>query len=340
MGKILTFGEIMLRLTPQDGHVFLQNDILEATFGGGEANVAVSLANLGDDAAFLTCLPENPIGQAAINSMRYFGVDTTNVIRCGERIGVYYMEKGASQRPSRVIYDRKNSSIATSTLADYDWERIFDGVDWLHFTGITPALSASMREVTRVCLEEAKKRGVTVSCDLNYRKKLWTTQEAYAAMTSYMPYVDVCIGNEEDAEKVLGIKAENTNVDAGEVNYDSYRQVAQKMKDAYGFSHVAISLRTSISASDNDWAAMLYDGNDYHFSRTYHIHIFDRVGGGDSFAGGLIHALHSNMSGQDAIEFAVAASCLKHSIQGDFSRFTVADVESLIKGGGSGRVQR
>ena len=340
MGKIITFGEIMLRLMPEDGHRLLQNDRLEATFGGGEANVAVSLANYGEDAAYVTALPDNAVAQACINSMRYFGVDTSMILRQGERMGVYYVEKRQSQRPSKVIYDRKYSAISQVKRGDFDWDKIFEGADWFHFTGITPALSEELRVICLDACQAAKKHGVTISCDLNYRKNLWSTQEAFDTMTKLVPYVDVCIANEEDADKVLGIKAKNTDVDSGVLSADGYREVAAEISRKYGCSKVAITLRSSISANDNKWAGMLYSSGEYYFSKSYDIRIWDRVGGGDSFGGGLIYALHHGKSGQDAIEFAIAASCLKHSIQGDFNRVTVSEVESLMHGSGSGRVQR
>ncbi len=340
MGKILTFGEIMLRLMPEDGHRLLQTNRLEATFGGGEANVAVSLANYGADAAYLTCLPNNAVAQAAINSLRYFGVDTSRILRQGERIGTYYVEKGQAQRPSRVIYDRKYSAIAMAKSEDFDWDKLFDDVSWFHFTGITPALSDNMVEVTREALIAAKAKGITVSCDLNYRKNLWSTARAQEVMREFMPYVNVCIANEEDAEKVLGVKAVDADVDGGKLCYDSYKEVADKLKADYGFDYVAVTLRTSISANDNRWAGLLFDGAEYHISKSYDIHVFDRVGGGDSFGGGLIYALSNKYESAKAIEFAVAASCLKHSIQGDFNRVTLQEVNALMGGDSTGRVQR
>ena len=340
MGKIITFGEIMLRLMPEDGHRLLLNDRLEATFGGGEANVAVSLANYGEDAAYVTALPDNAVAQACINSMRYFGVDTSMILRQGERMGVYYVEKGQSQRPSKVIYDGKYSAISQVKRGDFDWDKIFEGADWFHFTGITPALSEELRVICLDACQAAKKHGVTISCDLNYRKNLWSTQEAFDTMTKLVPYVDVCVANEEDADKVLGIKAKNTDVDSGVLSADGYREVAAEISRKYGCSKVAITLRSSISANDNKWAGMLYSSGECYFSKSYDIRIWDRVGGGDSFGGGLIYALHHGKSGQDAIEFAIATSCLKHSIQGDFNRVTVSEVESLMHGSGSGRVQR
>ena len=340
MSKLVTFGEIMLRLSPNGYNRFLQDDQLQATFGGGEANVAVSLANFGIDSTYVTKLPDHAIGQAAINALRYFGVDTSKITRGGDRIGVYYMEKGASQRGSVCIYDRKHSSIADSNAGDFDWDDIFEGADWFHFTGITPALGENLVEICKTACKKAKEKGITVSCDLNYRGKLWTRQEANKAMSDICRYVDVCIANEEDAKDVFGIEAENTDITGGKLNKDGYKSVAKQLADKFGFKKVAITLRSSISASDNDWAAMLYDGEDYYFSKEYHLHIVDRVGGGDSFGGGLIYSLLSGKNSKDAIEFAVAASALKHSIEADFNRVTVTEVEKLAGGDGSGRVQR
>ena len=340
MAKVITFGELMLRLAPEGYHRFVQADKFVATFGGGEANVAVSLANYGIDAAFVTKFPKHEIGQMAINSLREFGVDTSMIVRGGDRVGVYFVEKGASQRPSKVIYDRANSAIALAKPEDFDWNKIFEGVEWFHFTGITPALNPS---VAGICLEAcrvAKAKGVTVSCDLNYRKKLWTREEARETMTKLMPYVDVCISNEEDAHDVFGIDAENTDIDAGKVDHEGYKSVARQLMDKFGFKKVAITLRSSISANDNDWAALLYDGKEYCFSKSYHMHIVDRVGGGDSFGGGLIYSQLMGYSTQESIEFAVAASCLKHSIEGDYNMVSVDEVKALAGGSGRGRVQR
>ena len=340
MKKAVTFGEIMLRLAPEGYYRFVQADKYGATYGGGEANVAVSLANFGVDARFVTKLPEHEIGQAAVNSLRRFGVNTDYITRGGDRVGIYFLEKGASQRPSKVIYDRAGSSIATAASDDFDWDRIFDGVDWFHFTGITPALGDNVARITLEALKAAKDKGIDVSCDLNYRKNLWSKQKAGEVMTKLMPYVDVCIANEEDANAVFGIKAENTDVSGGKLNYDGYRQVACRLAEKFGFKKVAITLRTSISANDNKWAAMLYDGKDYYFSKSYDVHIVDRVGGGDSFGAGLIYSLLEGFDMQSSLEFAVAASCLKHSIEGDFNMVSVSEVQKLAKGDGSGRVQR
>ena len=340
MKKVVTFGELMLRLAPEGYYRFAQAETFGATFGGGEANVAVSLANYGLDAAFVTKLPTHEIGQMAVNSLRRYGVDTSYITRGGDRVGIYYLEKGASQRPSKVIYDRAYSAIALASKEDFDWEKIFDGAEWFHFTGITPALGDNVAEICLEAVKAAKKLGLKVSCDLNYRKKLWTREKAGKVMAELMPYVDVCIANEEDASDVFGIKAENTNIEGGKIDGEGYKEVAKKLKDRFGFSYVAITLRSSISANDNDWAAMLYDGNDCYFSRKYHMHIVDRVGGGDSFGAGLIYAMLDGKDAQGIIEFAVAASCLKHSIEGDYNMVSVAEVESLAGGNASGRVQR
>ena len=340
MAKVVTFGELMLRLAPEGYYRFLQADKLGATFGGGEANVAVSLANYGLDAAFVTKLPKHDIGQMAVNSLRKFGVDTSMIVRGGERVGIYFLEKGASQRPSKVIYDRAYSAIALAKPEDFDWKKIFDGAEWFHFTGITPALNPTVAEICLEACKAAKEAGVKVSCDLNFRKKLWSREEARETMTKLMPYVNVCISNEEDAYDVFGISAENTDIESGKVNHEGYKSVARQLMDKFGFEKVAITLRSSISANDNDWAALLYDGKDYCFSKTYHMHIVDRVGGGDSFGGGLIYALLNGYGTQEAIEFAVAASCLKHTIEGDYNCVTVDEVKSLAGGSGSGRVQR
>ena len=340
MKKVVTFGELMLRLAPEGYYRFVQAETFGATFGGGEANVAVSLANYGLDAAFVTKLPTHEIGQMAVNSLRRYGVDTSYITRGGDRVGIYYLEKGASQRPSKVIYDRAYSAIALASKEDFDWEKIFDGAEWFHFTGITPALGDNVAEICLEAVKAAKKLGLKVSCDLNYRKKLWTREKAGKVMAELMPYVDVCIANEEDASDVFGIKAENTDIEGGKIDGKGYKEVAKKLKDRFGFSYVAITLRSSISANDNDWAAMLYDGNDCYFSRKYHMHIVDRVGGGDSFGAGLIYAMLDGKDAQGIIEFAVAASCLKHSVEGDYNMVSVAEVESLAGGNASGRVQR
>ncbi len=338
--RVITFGELMLRLAPQGYMRFIQTDAYEATYGGGEANVAISLANYGLEAAFVSKMPKHEIGQAGVNSLRRYGVDTSFITRGGERVGIYYLEKGASQRPSKVVYDRAGSAIATAEEKDFDWDKIFDGADWFHFTGITPALGDNIAAITLQAVKVAKARGITVSCDLNYRKKLWSKEKACQVMEQLCKYVDVCIANEEDAADVFGIHATGTDVTSGHVNHEGYKEVAQKLAQRFGFKKVAITLRTSISANDNKWAAMLYDGKDFYFSKQYNVHIVDRVGGGDSFGGGLIYACLQDFPAQEAIEFAVAASCLKHSIEGDYNLVTVEEVLKLAQGDGSGRVQR
>lgn len=338
--KVVTFGEIMLRLAPEGYYRFIQAETYGATYGGGEANVAVSLANYGLNASFVTKLPTHEIGQAGINALRRFGVDTADIVRGGDRVGIYFLEKGASQRPSKVIYDRAGSSIATATTKDFDWDRILDGADWFHFTGITPALGDNVAAICLEACKAAKEKGITVSCDLNYRNKLWSKEKAGNVMGELCQYVDVCISNEEDANDVFGIRAAGTDVTTGQVNHEGYRDVAKQLTDRFGFRKVAITLRSSISANDNKWAAMLYDGTDCYFSKEYLMHIVDRVGGGDSFGGGLIYACLQDMPAQDTIEFAVAASCLKHSIEGDFNQVSVDEVMKLAGGDASGRVQR
>ncbi len=338
--KIITFGELMLRLAPEGYLRFVQSDKFEATFGGAEANVAVSLANYGENVAFVTKLPAHEIGQMAVNSLRKFGVDTNKIARGGNRVGIYYCEKGASQRPSKVIYDRAGSAIADATSSDFDWKSILEGAKWFHVTGITPALSKNAAEITIEACKTAKEMGITVSTDLNYRKKLWTKEEAKAVMTEVCKYVDYCIANEEDAKDVFGIEAENTDIESGKLNREGYISVAKQLTETFNFKGVAITLRESISANDNKWSAMLYTDGEAYFSRKYDMHIVDRVGGGDSFGAGLIYSIINGFDNQKAIEFAVAASCLKHSIEGDYNMVSVAEVENLAKGSGSGRVQR
>lgn len=338
--KVVTFGEIMLRLAPEGYYRFVQAENYGATYGGGEANVAVSLANYGFDASFVTKLPAHEIGQAGVNALRRFGVDTSHIVRGGDRVGIYFLEKGASQRPSKVIYDRAGSAIAAASKEDFDWNTILEGADWFHFTGITPALSDTMADICIEACKAAKEKGIVISCDLNYRNKLWSKEKAGKVMGEICQYIDVCIANEEDAQDVFGIHAANTNVAAGEVNHEGYKDVAKQLADRFGFSKVAITLRESISANDNNWSAMLYDGKDYFFSKKYKMHIVDRVGGGDSFGGGLIAASLNGYDSQQTIEFAVAASCLKHSIEGDFNQVSIDEVLKLAGGDASGRVQR
>ena len=340
MAKIVCFGEIMGRLNPEGYLRLRQAKTLEISYCGGEANVAVSLANYGMDAKYVTKLPDNALGQCAIDELRRFGVGTDDIVLGGERLGMYYVEKGASQRPSKVIYDRKYSSISQASREDFDWEKILEGAEWFHFTGITPALGENLPDICLDALKVCKAKGISVSCDLNFRKKLWSREKAGEVMATLMPYVDVCIANEEDAYDVFGIKATDTDLTGGKLNKDGYREVAKKLMDRFGFKKVAITLRTSLSATDNLWAGMLYDGKDYCFSKEYAIHIVDRVGGGDSFGGGLVYALMNGYSTQEAVEYAVAASCLKHTIELDFNMVSVDEVKALMGGDGSGRVQR
>lgn len=340
MGKIVTLGEIMLRLSTPGQERFIQADSFDVCYGGGEANVAVSLANFGYDVSFVTKLPKNEIGDSAIAALRKYNVDCSDIVRGGSRVGIYFLETGASVRPSKVVYDRAHSSISEAKPEDFDFDRIFEDAEWFHFTGITPAISDTAAEVTKAALIAAKKKGITVSCDLNFRKKLWTSEKAQKVMTDLMQYVDVCIGNEEDAEKVLGFKPGKTDVTSGNLELEGYRDIFRQMVDRFHFRYVVSSLRESISASDNNWSAAIYDGNEFYHSRTYKLHIVDRVGGGDSFAAGLICGLMDGKNGKDALEFAVAASALKHTIPGDFNYVTRDEVLALAGGDGSGRVQR
>ena len=338
--KTITFGEVMLRLaTP--GHLRLnQTPVLEMTFGGGEANVAVSLALLGEEAGFVTRLPKNDVAEACIQKIRGLGVDTSKILRGGERVGIYFLESGASQRASTVTYDRAHSSISEIDPASLKWEEILKGADWFHFTGITPALSDKAAQASLEGAKAAKKLGLTVSCDLNFRKKLWSSEKASQVMAPIMEFVDICIANEEDAEKVFGVKAGATEVTEGKLDHSRYVEVATKLTERFKFKGVAITLRESFSASHNGWSGLYFTGGKAGFSRRYDLEIVDRVGGGDSFAAGLIYALGKKKSPQDAIEFAVAASCLKHSISGDFNLVKLSEVEALLAGDGSGRVQR
>ena len=340
--KVVTFGEIMMRLNPVGYLRFVQSDRFETTYAGGEANVAVSLANYGVDAAFVSKVPAHEIGQCAVNELRRYGVDTSRMVRGGDRLGIYFCEKGASQRASKVIYDRANSAIALAAPEDFDWDAIFEGVDWFHWTGITPALGGNLPEICLAACKAAKAHGVTVSCDLNFRKKLWTSQQAGETMGKLLPYVDVCIANEEDAKDVFGIEAEGTDIEGGKLNHEGYISVARQLSARFGCKKVAITLRGSLSASVNDWAGMLYSAEEDRacFSTTYRIQIVDRVGGGDSFGGGLIYSLLSGYDDQKAIDFAVAASCLKHTVEHDFNQVSVAEVSALAAGNASGRVQR
>lgn len=338
--KVITFGEIMMRLNPVGYERFVQANTYVSTFAGAEANVAVSLANYGVNAAFVSKLPEHEIGQAAVNSLRKFGVDTSLITRGGDRVGIYYCEKGASQRPSKVIYDRAYSAIALAKEEDFDWDKIFEGASWFHFTGITPALSDNMADITIEACKKAKEKGIKISCDLNFRKKLWSKEKANKVMSEVCKYVDYCIANEEDAKDVFNIEADNTDINKGKLNREGYISVAKKLTERFNFEGVAITLRESITANDNNWSAMLYNNGQAYFSRKYAMHIVDRVGGGDSFGAGLIYSLINKYEPQKAIEYAVAASCLKHSIEGDYNMVSVKEVETLMGGNASGRVQR
>lgn len=340
MAKVVTMGEIMLRLSTNGNSRFVQSNNFGVVYGGGEANVAVSLANYGHDAYFVSKLPAHEIGQCAVNSLRQLGVNTTFIARGGERVGIYFLETGASMRPSKVIYDRAHSSISEAKAEDFDFDAIFEGAEWFHWTGITPALGKQAQQVIEQALICAKKHGVTVSVDLNYRKKLWTPAQAQKCMTNLMKYVDVCIGNEEDAEKCLGFKPGKTDVTSGDLELDGYKDIFTKMKEQFGFKYIATSLRESHSASDNGWSALAYDGKEFYRSKKYEIRIVDRVGGGDSFSGGFIHGLLKYGDYKQALEFAVAASALKHTIPGDFNLVSESEVETLMNGDASGRVQR
>lgn len=338
--KVVCFGEIMMRLSPPGMKRFTQAESFDVVYGGGEANVAVSLANYGLDSYFVTKLPANPLGDAAVNHLRRYGVRTDYIKRGGDRMGIYFLEMGASQRPSKVVYDRANSAISQVKPGEFDWETILEGASWFHVTGITPALSDQAADAALEAVKVAKSKGCTVSTDLNYRKKLWSPEKANKVMSELVKYVDVAIGNEEDAEKVFGIKAPDSDITAGELSIDGYKYVAAELAKRFDFHMVAITLRESISASDNNWAALLYSGGEFFLSRKYPIHIVDRVGGGDSFAGGLIYSILAGKPTKDALEFAVAASCLKHTIFGDFNLVSVDEVETLAGGDASGRVQR
>lgn len=342
MSKFLTFGELMLRLKSPGRERLMQSPSLEATFGGGEANVAVSLANFGLDSEFLSVIPSNAVGDAAISELRRFNVGTDKIIRTEGRMGIYYLETGANQRPSKVIYDRAYSAISLFKPEGYDWDSIYDNVTWLHISGITPAISEETKDASIMAVKEAKKRGVTVSIDLNYRKNLWKYGvEAKDVMCVMTQYADIIIANEEDCQKSLGLECKS-NVEGGKLDNEDYRNLSNSLLEKYpNVKKVAITLRESKSADINFWAAALNNGTDFIVSRKYEMYdIVDRVGGGDSFAGGLIYGLNVLGDDKQALEFAVAASCLKHSIDGDFNRVTVDEVMKLAKGDGSGRVQR
>lgn len=340
MGRVVTFGELMLKLSPVGYGRLIQAHQFNVEYSGAEANVAVSLSMFGIPTSFVSVVPNNAIGEAAINSLRHYGVDTSMVEKKGDRIGIYFAEKGASQRPSVVVYDRKGSAITCASRNDFDWDAIFADAEWFHFTGITPALSDSLAAICLEACRVAKRKGVTISCDLNYRKKLWSREKACQVMTEICQYVDVCIANEEDAADVFGINAGCSDVNKGMINEQSYVSVARQLLQKFNFKYVAITLRESISASDNNWSAILFNGKKIYSSRKYAIHLVDRIGGGDSFGAGLVYSLLGKCDCQHALEFAVAASCLKQTIEGDFNQVTVDEVESLINSNGTGRIQR
>ncbi|NLO08327.1 MAG: sugar kinase [Clostridiales bacterium] len=340
MAKVITMGEIMLRLSTPGYQRFIQSDSFDVCYGGGEANVAVSLANYGHDAYFVSKVPKNPIGDSAVAALRKFNVNCKYIAKGGDRLGIYFLETGASMRASNVVYDRAASSIAEADVSDFDFDSIFEGADWFHFTGITPAISDKAAILTEEALKAAKRKNITVSVDLNYRKKLWTTEKAQRIMTNLMQYVDVCIGNEEDAEKVLGFKPGKTDVTSGELELAGYKDIFEQMVKKFNFKYVVSSLRESYSASDNGWSACIYDGKEFYQSKKYDIRIVDRVGGGDSFAAGLICGLLDGKPMRDALEYGVAASALKHTIPGDFNMVSRAEVDALVGGDASGRVQR
>jgi len=340
MKKIVTFGEIMLRLAPPGYRRFVQADVFEATYGGAEANVAVSLANFGMNSLFVTKLPDHEIGQAAVNTLRRYGVDTSKIVRGGDRIGVYYLEKGASQRASKVIYDRKGSAIAEAKKDEFDWDAVFDNAGWFHFTGITPALSDNAAAACLAACKKAAEKGIRISCDLNYRKTLWGRDKAREVMSGLMDYVDVCVLNEEDAADVFSISAKNTDVESGKLSREGFTEVARILAGRFSFDVVGVTLRSSQTANDNNWSAMLYDGEECCFSDEYPLHIVDRVGAGDSFSAALIYSLIKGYATQEAVEFAAAVSCLKHSVEGDFNLVGLDEINSLVGGNASGRIKR
>ncbi len=338
--KIITFGEIMLRLNPPEYRRIQQAESFEVHYGGSEANVAAFLAQVGFDAYFVTKVPDNALGEACIWHLRKFGVKTDWVVLGGERLGIYFLEVGASQRPSKVVYDRAHSAISQAHEDDFPWKVIFEGARWFHFSGITPALGGNLPKIVGKALKIAKEKGLIVSCDLNYRAKLWSAEEAQKVMIPFMKYVDVLIANEEDIVKVLGMKVEGLDLKTGEINREGYVAVAEEMARRFGFKVIGITLRESLSASVNMWSALVYEQGQAYFSKRYKVHIVDRVGAGDSFAGGLIYACLKDLSPQEKVEFAVAASCLKHTIPGDFAVLNEEEVAKLAGGVTSGRVER
>lgn len=340
--KIVTFGEIMLRLSPQGNRRLFQTPVLETSFCGAEANVAVALSKFGKQAGFVTRLPDNEPGKAVVSELRRHAVDTSGIVLGGERLGILYAEKGASQRPSRIVYDRKHSSIAEASPSDFDWDSIFEGADWFHITGITPALSESLERISLEAVRAAKRLGLTVSCDLNFRSKLWSSEKAGSVMPAIMEFTDVCIGNEEDAEKVFGIKAGSTDSDSGKLDKDGYFETARQLADKFGLKFVAFSQRASISADENDWSGLLYSAEEdkIYASEQYRIRLVDRIGGGDAFAAGLIYGLHSGFTAQRTVDFAAASGCLNQTIEGDFCLMDAAEVFALIDGDKFGRIKR
>ena len=340
-GKVVTFGEIMLRLATNRRERFTQAREFEVTYGGGECNVAVSLAIFGVDSYYVSAIPNNDIGQACINYVRQWGVDTSYVLRQGKRLGIYFLESGAAMRASKVIYDRAGAAISELKTGQVDWESVFSGKDWFHFTGITPAISKSAAEVTTEAARAARELGLTVSADMNYRRNLWSAEEAQATMKPLMQYVDIAIGNEEDAEKSLGVAAEGVDVTSGELDVEVYRNVVNTLVERFGFKKVGITLRESHSADDNDWSAVYFDGREVLVGRKYPVRIVDRVGGGDAFSAGIIYGnLQDGWSSRQTLDFAVAASALAHTFHGDFNLVTVSEVMAVAGGDTSGRVQR
>ncbi len=338
--KVLAFGEILVRMSAPGFNRFLQTDSYLTTYTGAEANICVFLSLNGVEAEFLTKLPVNDIAECSLAALHKYGVRTDNVLRGGDRIGLYYIERGASQRPSKLVYDRKYSSIAMAQPEEFDWDALLEGVDLFTFSGITPALGGALPRICQDACEAAKIKGIPVVADLNYRGNLWTPTEARIVMRELAPYVDVLVGNEDDADKCLGIKPKNTDVTKGNLNKEGYLEVAREISETFGCKTVAFTLRTSFSASDNGWAGMLFQGGEAYFSKEYRIHLVDRVGGGDSFTSGLIYSLIHHYDAQKSIDFAVAASCLKQTIEMDFNLSTVAEIERLANGDASGRVQR
>ncbi|MCW3125090.1 MAG: sugar kinase [Bacteroidetes bacterium] len=334
--KVVTFGEIMMRLSAPGHERFVQSTSFDATYGGSEVNVAVALATYGHQGVFVTKVPDNELGQAAINHVRRYGVDVQHIARGGKRLGLYFLEHGASMRASQVIYDRAGSSISEAEISDFDFDKILEGADWFHTTGITPALSDKAAALTKATLKAAKKKGITTSIDINYRKKLWSKEEAQEVLTDLCQYVDVCIG----ADNTLGLKSAYIDITTGDLNIDGYKDVMHQMKDKFGFKYIATTLRESHSASDNGWSALVYDGSEFYHTKKYEVHIIDRVGSGDSFAGGFIYGLVTGLPMAESADFGVAASALKHTIPGDFNLATVSEIRELMNGNKSGRVQR